>query len=172
MVFDHKVRRGPSYWHKLGEGNIKSRGPLHRAHVDQSYDGAVLRLRESLPHEAVDLLGGGRWQIINIWRPIRKVLKDPLAFADATSVSDSDLVAASIIYATKRSESWTVKPSPAHRWYFKYHQEPDQVVLIKCVDTATGVARRVPHCAVEDRDEADNEGRESVEVRCLVFYSS
>ena len=105
-----------------------------------------------------------------IWRPIKTIHKDPLALADATSVADADLVAASIIYPKKRSESWTVKPNPAHRWYFKYAQKPDEVVLIKCFDTEMSVARRVPHCAVEDPTEVDNECRESVEVRCLVFY--
>jgi hypothetical protein len=64
-VFDHKVRRGPSYWHKLGHFNTKSRGPLHRAHVDQSYNGAVIRLRESFP-DIADQLMARRWQIINV----------------------------------------------------------------------------------------------------------
>ena len=54
--------------HKLGENNNLSRGPLHNAHVDQSYDGAVIRLKEVLPvDEADDLLASQRrWQIINV----------------------------------------------------------------------------------------------------------
>jgi hypothetical protein len=68
IIFDHKVRRGPSHWHKLGENNAKSRGPLHRAHVDQSYDGAVLRFRELLSDEA-DAAMQRRWQIINVSAP-------------------------------------------------------------------------------------------------------
>ncbi|KAK0730962.1 hypothetical protein B0H67DRAFT_55877 [Lasiosphaeris hirsuta] len=172
VAFDHKVRRGPSYWHKIGADNAKSRGPLHNAHVDQSYDGALIRLREQFPDEAEELRTR-RWQIVNIWRPIKTVYKDPLAVADAASVADTDLVAASIIYARsgRRMESWTVKSNPAHRWYFKYAQRPDEVVLIKCFDSdETAVARRVPHCAVEDPDQKDNECRESVEVRCLLLF--
>ncbi|KAH8891805.1 hypothetical protein GQ53DRAFT_686428 [Thozetella sp. PMI_491] len=170
VVFDHRVRRGPSYWHKLGEGNVKSRGPLHRAHVDQSYDGAVLRLRDTLPDEAEALLQTRRWQIINIWRPIRTIFKDPLAVADSGTVADADLVAASIFYPKTRAESWTIKANPAHRWYFKYTQEPDEILLIKCFDTDATVARRAPHAAFEDPAQAENECRESIEVRCLVFY--
>ena len=35
------------------------------------------------------------------------------------------------------------RPNPAHRWYFKYAQRPDEVTLIKCFDTVEepGVAR-------------------------------
>jgi len=93
--------------------------------------------------------------------------------ADATSVADDDLVPASIIYTRsgRRMESWTVKANPAHRWYFKHAMRPDEVVLIKCFDSdETIAARRVPHCAVEDPEERDAECRESVEVRCLLFY--
>ncbi|KAK0734518.1 hypothetical protein B0T26DRAFT_844858 [Lasiosphaeria miniovina] len=174
VAFDHKVRRGPSSWHKLGENNTESRGPLHRAHVDQSYDGALARMHEQFAaDEDVGGLLQRRWQIVNIWRPIKTVYKDPLAFADATSVADADLVPASIVYARtgRRRESWTVKPSAGHRWFFKYAQRPDEVVLIKCFDSDASVAaRRVPHCAVEDAEHVDGECRESVEVRCLVLF--
>ena len=107
-----------------------------------------------------------------LWRPIKTIYKDPLALADASTVRDSDLVAASIIYPKRRAESWTIKPNPAHRWYFKYAQQPDEIVLIKCYDSEETVARRVPHCAVEDPQHVDEECRESVEVRCLVFYDT
>ncbi|KAK0657053.1 hypothetical protein B0T16DRAFT_51041 [Cercophora newfieldiana] len=173
VAFDHKVRRGPAHWHKLGENNSASRGPLRNAHVDQSYDGALIRLREVFSAGEAEELQKRRWQIINVWRPIRTIRKDPLAVADATSVAERDLVAASIIYAScgRRVESWTVKANPEHRWYFKYAMRPDEVALIKCFDSDEAVpARRVPHCAVEDPDEREAEWRQSVEVRCMLFY--
>ncbi|KAI8956130.1 hypothetical protein F4801DRAFT_2907 [Xylaria longipes] len=171
-IFDHKTRVGPSNWHKLGEGNRATRGPLFRAHVDQSYAGAELVLRRHFPEEADELLKR-RYQIINIWRPIRTIYKDPLAVANASSVPDSDLLAASILYpAGSRDETWTMLPNDAHRWYFKNAQEPDEALLIKCFDSATtpGLARRVPHSAFEDPDMADCGHRESIEARALVLY--
>jgi hypothetical protein len=109
-----------------------------------------------------------------MWRPIKPVRKDPLALADARSVSEADLVEASIIYPHKVARSWTVKPNPAHRWYYKRGQAPDEVTLIKCFDSdGGGVARRTPHCAFEDPsvpDGAKEEARESIEVRCLLLY--
>ncbi|KAI8960793.1 hypothetical protein F5Y11DRAFT_358163 [Daldinia sp. FL1419] len=170
FLFDHKTRCGPSNWHKLGKGNRSSRGPLLRAHVDQSYAGAELVLRRWFPEEAESLLTR-RYQIINIWRPIRPVLKDPLAVADGSSIPDADLVAASIIYPSDRDETWTILPRATHRWYYKHAQRPDDVLLIKCFDSSEGVpARRAPHSAFEDPEYKDGEARESIEARALVFY--
>jgi hypothetical protein len=99
-------------------------------------------------------------------------LKDPLGVADAHSVAESDLVGAALIYPNRKGETFAVKPNPAHRWYFKYAQRPDEVTLIKCYDSVTtpGVARRIPHSAFTDPAEEDKEPRESIEVRTLVFY--
>ncbi len=83
------------------------------------------------------------------------------------------MVPASIFVARtgKRQETWTVKPNPEHRWYFKHRQNPDEVALIKCFDSdETAMARRAVHCAVEDPETMGQGNRESVEVRCLVFY--
>ena len=65
LIFDHKTRHGPTNWHSLGPGNQAIRGPILRAHVDQSYRGAEFDLRWYLPDEA-DVLLGRRWQIINV----------------------------------------------------------------------------------------------------------
>ncbi|KAF3761152.1 hypothetical protein M406DRAFT_268404 [Cryphonectria parasitica EP155] len=169
VLFDHKVRRGPSDWHKLGKNNRLNAGPLHRVHVDQSYAGAELALRQHLPDEADDLLRQ-RYQIINIWRPIQTIFKDPIAVADASSVSDDDLVAASVIKPTSVAETWTVRPNPDHRWFYKGAQQPDEVLLIKCFDSDTSVARRAPHSAFRDAAYDGGEDRQSIEVRVLVIY--
>lgn len=83
---------------------------------------------------------------------------------------DADLVAAAILYPKFRSETWTVRPSEAHRWHFKYRQRPDEVLLIKCFDSVETVARRALHSAFEDPDEVGSEYRESIEARALLFY--
>ncbi|KAL1841569.1 hypothetical protein VTJ49DRAFT_6942 [Mycothermus thermophilus] len=170
-IFDGKTRCGPTNWHSLGPGNRTKPGPILRAHVDQSYAGAESLLRLLLPDEAETLLKG-RWQIINAWRPIKPIYKDPLAVADATTVSDEDLVPARVIYPDHERETWTVKPSEAHRWYFKYAQQPDEVLLFKCYDSTDAVARRAPHTAFEDPRHTDGPWRESIEIRSMVFYDT
>ncbi|KAK8051054.1 hypothetical protein PG993_002439 [Apiospora rasikravindrae] len=186
-IFDHKVRRGPSHWHQLGENNTLSRGPLHRVHVDQSYDGAEIVLQRWFPDEANEVKAK-RWQIINVgrmislgfllearwprpwgdklmlqqvWRPLKTVHQSPLAVADARSVSDDDLVAAEVHYAPSghRAETWAVTPSSSHHWYYKYAQRPNEVMLIKCFDSDTAnAARRTPHSAFEDPAYPEDDG--------------
>ncbi|KAI0392976.1 hypothetical protein F5Y17DRAFT_330845 [Xylariaceae sp. FL0594] len=162
LIFDHKTRVGPSNWHALGEGNRAARGPLFRAHVDQSYDGAGIVLRRHLgggdDEEGRDENGRARWQIVNVWRPLKTITRDPLAVADAHSIPETDLVAASILYRDgSRDETWTILPPSSapttdlnsgssgsgsgsdrgggHRWYYKHAQKPDEVLLIKCFDS-------------------------------------
>ncbi|KAK6201980.1 hypothetical protein LQW54_009193 [Pestalotiopsis sp. IQ-011] len=168
-VFNHKVRRGPTHWHHLGLKNLANRGPVTKTHVDQSYDGAELRLRWELADEADELLKR-RYQIINVWRPIKTILKDPVAVADAGTVPDADLVAAEMTEDGYKGEQWVVRHNPAHRWYFKHQLKPEEVLLIKCFDSDKAVARRALHSAFEDPDYQSEESRQSIEVRCIVLY--
>jgi hypothetical protein len=56
-------------------------------------------------------------------------------------------------------------------WYYKSGLTPEEVLLIKCFDSKLdGRARRVPHTAFEVPNTEDREGRESIEVRALVFH--
>lgn len=109
---------------------------------------------------------------VKAWRPIKTVYKDPLAVADARTIAEEDLVPGRIIYADHERESWTIKPSAAHRWYFKYAQQPDEVLLIKCYDSLDGVARRAPHSAFQDPRHVEESWRESIEIRTMVFYDA
>lgn len=191
FIFDHTIRRAAA---DSRDGTTQLRGPGKRVHIDQSYQASENRVKYHLPDEADELLKK-RFQIINVsppqhrppqpptpksdtscshpqvWRPIKTILKDPLALADAHSVPDSDLVPVSLIYPDRTGETYTVKPNPAHRWYFKYAQRPDEPLFIKCFDSVDdGRARRIPHSAFENTEHEGGETRESIEVRTLVFY--
>jgi hypothetical protein len=67
-----------------------------------------------LPEEADKLLRG-RVEIINVWRPIKTVQRDPLAVAEASSVEEKDLVVTELIYPNRRGETLAVKFDPGHR---------------------------------------------------------
>lgn len=110
-IFDHTIRRQtPSD----GPTSRALRGPVQRVHIDQSYAAALSRVPFHLPDEADKLLQS-RVQIINVWRPIKTVLRDPLAVAEANSVSDDSLVVTELIYPTRRGETYAVKHDPGHR---------------------------------------------------------
>ncbi|KAM3429501.1 hypothetical protein MY4824_008233 [Beauveria thailandica] len=162
-IFNHKVRRGPTQWHHLGLHNLANRGPVTRTHVDQSYEGAERRLRWELPQEADDI-ARRRYQIINVWRPIQAIRKDPIAVADARSVPDEDLVGAEMTEDGFVGESWVVRHNPAHQWYYKHGMTPSDVLLIKCFDSDKTVARRALHSAFEDPRYQDCESRQSIET--------
>jgi hypothetical protein len=168
-IFNHKVRRGPTQWHHLGFSNLKNRGPVTKTHVDQSYHGAEIRLRWEFPSEADELLKH-RYQIINVWRPIETIWKDPIAVADSRTVPDADLVEADMTENGFPGKQWVVRHNADHRWYYKYRMSPHDVLLIKCFDSNDTVARRALHSAFEDKMYADAVSRESIEVRCIVLY--
>lgn len=139
-------------------------------HIDQSYPASKNRVTHHLPQEAEKLLKG-RYQIINVWRPIKPILKDPLAVADAHTVPESDLVPIKLIYPDREGETLGVRANKDTKWYYRYGQSPELVTLIKCFDSKLdGRARRVPHSAFDLPGAENEEARESIEVRTLVFH--
>jgi len=170
FIFDHTIRRAPKDTRNQAAPVTPLRGPVQRVHIDQSYKAGPLRVTHHLPEEAETLLKG-RYQIINVWRPIKTILKDPLGIADARSVSDEDLVPIKLIYPDREGETYSVRPNKGHKWYYLHKQTPNEVVLIKCFDSKTdGRARRVPHTAFVNEEYENEASRESIEIRALVFY--
>ncbi|OLN97836.1 hypothetical protein CCHL11_02628 [Colletotrichum chlorophyti] len=170
-ILTHIIRRGP----KDGEGP-KGPAPLYGVHVDQSFSAAEGVAQRWLGDKAAELLKKPRYQIINMWRPIRPITRDPFAVSDARSIPDSDLVFVPVRFPDHDTEAVEVRPptdSP-HKWYFKDKQQTDDVLFFKQVDSSKkpGVPRRVPHCAFKDTEMPEGEGepRVSIEVRAFVFY--
>ncbi|RAH46238.1 uncharacterized protein BO95DRAFT_412688 [Aspergillus brunneoviolaceus CBS 621.78] len=162
-IFDHTIRR------PAANAQAQLRTPVHRVHIDQSFPAAVSRVSHHLPDDAEELLKG-RHQIINVWRPLKTVRRDPLAVAEAHTVDDADLVPIKLIYPDREGETYAVRANPATKWYYRHAQTPEWVTLIKCYDSKTdGRARRVPHSAFVIPGTENEEARESIEVRVLVF---
>ncbi|MCJ1307248.1 hypothetical protein MMC25_000894 [Agyrium rufum] len=180
-IHDHTIRReannekATSYDSKAAKAT-RQQGPVRRVHIDQSYTAAPDVVRRHCPDEAEQLLAG-RFQIINVWRPIKPIYRDPLAVVDARTTDAEDLMPVELIYPNRTSGSFTVKPGKPegqeqHKWYYLYGQQPQELLMFKCYDSKTdGRPRGVPHSAFTNEEEAGKESRESVEVRCLVFHA-
>ncbi|KKA27987.1 hypothetical protein TD95_003292 [Thielaviopsis punctulata] len=171
-IFDHTLRRTDSSTGGNSGAGASSphRAPVQIVHIDQSPASARERVSFHLPEEAESLLKG-RVQLINVWRPIKPVQRDPLAVALASSVRAEDLVPVALIYPTRRGETLGVRYSADQQWFFKKNMQPNEVLLLKCYDSKTdGRARAVPHSAFEDPTGSQNEARESIELRALVFH--
>jgi hypothetical protein len=170
LIFDHTVRRRMQGAKDIRDGT--PRQPATRIHVDQTLKSGPQRVRDLLPDEA-DRLLRGRLQIINLWRPIRGPLRDtPLTMCDTQSVADADLVPSALIYPDRTGEIYAVTFNPAHRWFYYPDMLADEVLLLKCYDSKTdGRARFAPHTAFTDpTTPAGTPGRESIELRALVFH--
>ncbi|RHZ46683.1 uncharacterized protein CDV56_104823 [Aspergillus thermomutatus] len=70
-------------------GNV---APARAVHIDQSTSGAHDILRDNLGPNEAEQFQKTRWAIINAWRPLEPVRRDPLGLCDARTVREEDLV--------------------------------------------------------------------------------
>ena len=168
LTFDHTIRRRLPGQAENREG---ARQPVARVHVDQTDLSGPARVWRHLPDEAEALLAG-RVRVVNLWRPIRgPVFDHPLAMADGRTLARNDLIATDLLYPDRKGETYSVAYNPAHRWYYWSGMQPDEVLLLKCYDSAQdGRTRLSPHTAfVDPRVDATSPPRQSIELRALVF---
>lgn len=159
--------------------------PARFVHVDQSYAGAEAFLQDNMDPSLAEKLMQTRWAIINVWRPLKELKRDPLGVCDGGTVSEEDLMEQVIKLQGPNGKyqdvskgasitAWTVQRPQnerSHAWWYKSGMSPDEVLFIKCFDSKTdGRCRRAPHCSFEDPRYADAEARTSIEVRCFVFW--
>lgn len=123
--------------------------------------------------EDIDRLLQQRFAIINVWRGIANTIQEsPLAVCDAQSIAPSDLVAGDLVYRDRIGETYAVTYNPEHQWFYFPQMRRDEVLFIKCFDSAEdGRARFAAHTAFEDPSSPiDAPPRESIELRTFVFY--
>jgi len=170
FIFDHTIRRS-----KPGA----PRAPVVRVHIDQTVKSATARVHFHLPDEAEKLLQG-RYRIINIWRPLHETVESsPLGFASSYSLNDSDLIPIEHRYPDRTGETAGIKFNEGQKWNYLSAMRTDERLFLECFDSEgveakrekTGVqGGRVPHTAFWDpRTPETAKGRESIEVRALVF---
>lgn len=171
FFFDHTIRR---------QGPGSRRSPVTRVHIDQTAAAVAQRVRRYFPDEA-DLLLQSRYRLVNVWRPLNKtpVESFPLAFASSASVEDNDVVSVEHRYQDGY-QGWTaaIHHNPEQEWHYLSGMTGSERVLLECFDSeslkpGSDIKGRVPHTAFENpRTRIDAEGRESIEVRALVFGPS
>lgn len=164
ILFDYTIRRS--------DPDAK-RAPVTRVHIDQTPSSAEARVRLHAPEDA-DALLAGRYRIINIWRPLNKgpVMAHPLAVADSATVNDEDLVPVEHRYPDRTGETAAVRFNEKQNWYYWSGMLNEDRLLLKCYDSDETVGQwgRVPHTAfVHPGTPEGAVGRESIEVRALVF---
>jgi hypothetical protein len=167
VLFDHTIRRS---------NPNANRAPVTRVHIDQTKKSATARVHHHLPEEAEKLLQG-RYRIINIWRPLNgPVQSSPLGFASSATLKDEDLIPIEHRYPDRNGETAGIRFNESQKWHYLSGMKNDERLLLECYDSeaekpGTNVqGGRVPHTAFTDpRSPQGAVGRESIEVRALVF---
>eukprot|EP00929_Paragymnodinium_shiwhaense_P077406 TRINITY_DN39854_c0_g1_i2.p1 TRINITY_DN39854_c0_g1~~TRINITY_DN39854_c0_g1_i2.p1 ORF type:complete len:371 (-),score=63.20 TRINITY_DN39854_c0_g1_i2:260-1372(-) len=142
-------------------------GPGYCVHNDQTSDsGWGLAMRKLEPYEgrdAVQAACSGRFAVVNTWRALAAVRRDPLALCDWRSMAPE----------------WDT-PSPGghpfrayHEWFYFKDMQPGDTLVFKQFDSAVDSAGYVLHTAfVDPTSPCDAPPRQSVDVRSLVFFDA
>jgi hypothetical protein len=169
VIFDHTVRNtAPEQ-----QAARRVREPASTVHNDYTDKSAPQRVRDLLEPDEAEARLQRRYVELNVWRPIAGPVEAwPLAVCDAASVDRHDLVASERRYPDRVGEIYAVTYNPRHRWFYFPRMERDEVLLIKCFDSATdGRARLAVHTAFDDpTTTAAAPPRESIEIRMFAFF--
>ena len=168
IAFDHTLRSGE-------EAEREARGirePLSSAHNDYTEWSGPNRVRELMGEEAETLLKR-RFAIIQVWRAINQPIQcNPLAIAHSKSVAPEDLLIAERRYPHRIGQTYRLKYSPAHRWFYFPQMGRDEALVFKVFDSETdGRARFTPHASFDDPSTPlGAPPRQSIEARALAFF--
>jgi len=166
-VFDHTLRSSDP----ARRAELKVREPAAVTHSDYTPRSGPQRVRDLMGAEAEALLARP-FAIVNIWRPLALVEQYPLAFCDARTLDDANLVATERRSKERVGEIYMIHFDPQQRWIYFPRMTPSEALLFKTYDSRTdGRARWCVHTAFEDPSAgAAAPPRESLETRVFAFF--
>ena len=170
LVFDHTLRAEND---AVREEKFASR-PVRSVHNDYTEWSGPQRVRDLLPQEEAEALLKHRFEVIQVWRPVRNpVASAPLAIADSQSIAAKDLVGTERRYPDRVGEIYHLKYNPDHRWFYFPNMQTDEAIVFKCYDSMKdGRSRWSAHAAFDDPNSPPNApARESIEMRTLAFFA-
>ncbi|MEM7467144.1 MAG: CmcJ/NvfI family oxidoreductase [Pseudomonadota bacterium] len=177
FVFDHNVRNKPRA--KLHQAGVSL--PTDGAHNDYTLDSGPRRIREVLEAQNADDLIEKRAAIVNVWRPIRGPVQDhPLAICDARTTGIEDFIDTQIEHYSDSNfeqpnlagQIYSFQHNARHRWFYASDMQDDEVLFLKCFDTATdGRACFTGHTGfINPTCPEEFIPRESIEARTVVVF--
>ena len=100
--------------------------------------------------------------------PARQALQQ----ADARSVAPEDLMIAERRYPNRVGQTYRLKYSPRHRWFYFPEMRRDEAIVFKVFDSQKdGRARFTPHTSFDDPATPPGAPpRQSIEARALAFF--
>ncbi|KAL2810603.1 hypothetical protein BJX63DRAFT_422951 [Aspergillus granulosus] len=147
LAFNHVVRLKTrnEYGDQIKDRYQGIEGPAYRVHIDQTPQGALSIAQFMFPG-ITEEVQNGNFQVINVWRPLTRVQRDPLMLADMAKMPVDDLIHINRVYYNGlHSSNFVIKYAgqPAgqegtadgyssngqHNWWYKGHQEPTETLV-------------------------------------------
>ncbi|TKA63591.1 hypothetical protein B0A49_09383 [Cryomyces minteri] len=170
VIFDHTIRK---------REKSAPRQPVQQVHVDQTVGAAEARVRRHLPANEVKEPLKGRYQIIDrtslrfdLLHPKRAPLANGTGNVGRNGhqddnddwgkevVPDPDSVESTENYEVN-GETFAVAPNEKHKFFYVKDMTPEEAMFIKWFDSRAFIDPQTPD---------DAPGRQSIELRCLMFY--
>jgi hypothetical protein len=170
FIFDHTLRVQDDL--KRAEKSVRL--PVTVVHNDYTEKSGPQRVHDLLEPARAKRFLAHRYAMVNVWRSVGATAERmPLAVADARSMSVGDFTATDLVYEDRTGEIYQVSHAPKQRWYYFSGMTRDEVVLLKCFDSARdGRARWTGHGAFQNpRAAEDMPPRESIEVRTVLSFA-
>ena len=162
---------------EAGSRNPRRGPPAGGAHIDFNETGVREYVRDLAGARQAERLLKKRFMNINVWRPIKRIERMPLAVVDAATISDEDLIPCQTRGpvgpdGVGPKDGYNLAFNENHRWWYFPLMEPDEALIFKIYDSRPIKARTTPHSAfVNPMSKADAPARESFEIRSICFLS-
>ncbi|KAJ5126762.1 hypothetical protein N7448_007541 [Penicillium atrosanguineum] len=161
ITFTHRVRCFADDSAMLAN----NRAPAHIVHSDFTAAGALCHLRSVVQDaEERQRLLEGRVQIINVWRPLKTIERDPLATGDKTALQNR------LVLPTGWNELGKYAFNPRQKWYYVGGQRPQEAPIFRQFDSQEDQGgMTLPHTAFVDPSSTSGPARESIEIKMFAF---
>lgn len=151
------------------------RQPAERAHVDYTITSGIKRAKDILSKNIYYKLIKEKRRIIqiNIWRPLSNiVLSSPLAFADASSINKTDLIATDQRFPDRVGEIYHLAYNFNQKWYWLPKMSNNEFLIFKGWDSINdkSIVKFTPHTSFNlAKQDIIKHPRESIEARAFLI---
>lgn len=147
--------------------------PARRPHVDVTSNFAPILFNWDCPELYKDAIENKKyWKMLNIWRPLRTIRRNPVVVANTASVSwDDYLIVPQPEVGPGVEGYWIQNPAGEeckYDWWYMSAQTPEDVLLFLQHDSDG--SQVIPHTSFALPGPVPEEARESIEVRLVVIY--
>lgn len=145
--------------------------PSHGVHTDMTHASCRSVLKNILSEQRMEQLLSRPFIVVNVWRPIKTIQRDPLALCDRRSVDPSkDIIPDRRVISGQVFEFGSPVFNERHQWYYLNEQQPDEPLMFQQLGSEPGSNDAILHSAFVDSDHLDGPPRESIEMKCFAFF--